>query len=333
MSFFIYLDQNTLSELRQRKVERSEIDGIKFLNLALQSEQVTLIYSYVTLEEISQITNIEYIHEHIDLLGELSAKYINPLTSTLDDRSPKAIWTEYIEIKKENQEMGIDSLMHISQLFSRKISGLPVNESFDEINIMLKDSLNQLLTNCETHLTFNNQIPLNKDEKKQLIDMQTQMNELREKLDVLKPLEINSRQELGPNPFRETPEIKALQIEKMHTRDVVNTIERIFKTENNDFILEQYFDHTIQSDIARAYSLMNWAGYFPDDFTRIKKSKDRFNASNKDMQHVIAALDADFLISSDHKFRKKALACYAYVNSKTVVCSPKEFINNHCKFV
>ncbi|WP_205531082.1 hypothetical protein [Pectobacterium brasiliense] len=87
-----------------------------------------------------------------------------------------------------------------------------------------------------------------------------------------------------------------------------------------------------QTDVVRAYNLMNWAGYYADDFTKNKKGKDRFNASNKDMLHVAAALGTNFLISSDIKFRKKAMACFAYIDFKTIVCSPKEFIERYFKF-
>ena len=69
-----------------------------------------------------------------------------------------------------------------------------------------------------------------------------------------------------------------------------------------------------------------------EDFTRIKKGKDRFNASNNDMQHAISAIGVNFLISSDVNFLKKVQACYAYVDCQTIACSPKDFIETYCKF-
>lgn len=78
---------------------------------------------------------------------------------------------------------------------------------------------------------------------------------------------------------------------------------------------------------------MNWAGYFADDFDKVTKRGDRFNASNNDMQHAISALGVDFLISNDNAFLRKSEACYAYTNQKVKVCTPKHFLDNYCKFV
>ena len=44
--------------------------------------------------------------------------------------------------------------MEISQLSSRKISGLPIDESFSEINEKLKVNLGTLIFNCESQVTI-----------------------------------------------------------------------------------------------------------------------------------------------------------------------------------
>src|SRR5690606_2304419 len=162
---------------------------------------------------------------------------------------------------------------------------------------------------------------------------QIQMDETREKIPSLQAPEIDSGQSLGPQSFREISEIKSLEIQSMDANHVVRAIESTFNLENSNFKLSDYFEETPQTDVARAYSLMNWAGYYADDFTKAKQGKDRFSASNNDMLHAVAACGVNFLISNDIKFRKKATACFAYINSSTIVCSPKEFIENHCKFV
>lgn len=333
MNFLIYLDQNTLSDLRQRKVEEAENDKLKLLKFVIKSEQVTLVYSHVTLEEILQIPRVEYQQEHIDLLTELNAQYIEPLTRQLNNKCPEDIWNEFLENNQSNINLGINSLIAVSQLSLRKISGLPVEENFTEINDKLKDNLDTLLTNCEFMLASIDIPSLGEQERYSFFDMLNQINELQEKTKSLKAPDISNELQLGPQPFRDIPEIKALEIEGMNANHVVNAIEEVFKKENSNFILEPYFEKKPQADVIHAYSLMNWAGYYADDFTKIKKGKDRFNASNKDMQHVAAALGSNFLISNDVKFRKKAIACFAYVGFTTVVCSPKDFIEQYCKFV
>lgn len=336
MSYIIYLDQNILSDLRQKKIDSVGNNDNRLLKLALKSEQSTVVYSYVNLQEILQIEKIEYRQEHIEVLMELSAQYIEPSTGQLKTTNPEMIWNEYLEIIKTNNEIGVDSLMYTQQLFSRKISGLPVRESFEEISNLLKDNLNNLLTQCEIQIPkiyLDDFASLDEGQQIQLTEIKTRINEFREAIKNLKKLEINNNQDLGPKQFREIAEIKSLNIENVEVNNVVNTIEKIFKQENSGFSFEQYFDNTVQSDVVRAYSLMNWAGYYADDFTKKSKSKDRFNASSNDMQHVSSALGADFLISNDNKFLKKAIACFAYVDCKTVVCNPKDFIEKYCKFV
>jgi hypothetical protein len=71
--------------------------------------------------------------------------------------------------------------------------------------------------------------------------------------------------------------------------------------------------------------MLNWVGYYPDDFTKIKKRSDRFIASQHDMMHAMFGRYADYLISGDNRFRKKASASFAYLKLQTTVVSPEEF--------
>ncbi len=333
MSFLIYLDQNILSDLRQRKIEKSQNEQFRILRHVLKSEQVTVVYSHVTLDEILQIPKAKYRQEHIETLIELNAKYIEPLYRTLSKQEPEKVWCAHLENKQSNADIGITSLMEISQLSSRKISGLPTVESFPEINGKLKESLSTLLSNCEQQLATINVDNLDEPLKSYFTNMQSQMDELKLKSSSLQAPEISSEQQLGPKPFREIPEIKALEVQSLDTKQVVHAIEATFKLENSSFNLADYIEDTPQTAVTRAYSLMNWAGYYADDFTKTKKGKDRFNASNNDMLHAVSALGANFLLSNDFNFLKKAKACFAYVDCETIVCSPQEFIEDYCKFV
>ncbi len=333
MSFLIYLDQNTLSDLRQRRIEESQNEQFRLLKHVLKSEQIMVVYSHVTLDEILQISKAEYRQEHIDTLAELDAKYIEPLPRTLSNQEPENVWYAHLENKQSNAALGITALMEVSQLSSRKISGLPIEESFSEINEKLKVNLGALISNCEAQLTSINVEKLDEPLKSYFVNMQSQLDELRVKSSSLQAPEIDSEQQLGPQQFRDMPDIKALEVKNLEAEDVVHAIEATFNLENSSFNLADYFEDTPQTAVARAYSLMNWAGYHADDFTRTQKGKDRFNASNNDMQHAVSALGASFLISDDINFLKKAKACFAYVDCSIIVCKPQEFIENHCKFV
>lgn len=329
MHFLIYLDQNILSDLRQRKIEETKNEHFAILKNIIKSEYTTLIYSYITFEEILQIPNIKYQKEHIDLLTELDAIYLDYLPGRLINLNPHNMWNNFLEDMHIKDEFGISQLMATSQLISRKISGLPVKENFMELHKKVKIDLFSSISYCENILNSIDLSHYGELGKTYKIFMLNQINQLKEKSQTFKPQKISNEQQLGPQAFRAIPKLKALEIKNMEANSVVNKIDELFKQENNNSTLEQYFEKTPLNDIVRAYNLMNWAGYYPDDFTKTKKNKDRFNASNKDMMHAVIASSCDFLISNDVNFCKKAIACYAYSGIKTVVCNLNDFIKEH----
>lgn len=333
MSILIYLDQNTLSDLRQRKIE--EIDNKEFtlLKRVLTSPDVIVVYSHVTLSEIQQIPSEQYRNEHITLLDELAAQYIEPLSRKLNNKAASDIWLAHLDNIESNKKMGISDLMEVSQLSSRKMSGLPIEDSFEDINQKMKLVLSDLISNCEQQLASIDVNALDESSKEHFLNMASQLPKLKEQSDALEAPKVESSQVLGPKPFRDIPKLKALEITELPVTEVVKAIESAFNYENSTFNWRDYFDDTPQNAVARAYSLMNWAGYHADDFDKVKKRSDRFNASNNDMQHAVCAIGVNFLLSSDNAFLKKAESCYAYINQELIVCSPKYFLTNHCKFV
>lgn len=137
---------------------------------------------------------------------------------------------------------------------------------------------------------------------------------------------------LGTRPFREYPPIKNLNISELPSTEVVFEIENVFNKEDTTTTWTDNFNDSIESKISRAYTLMNWAGYYPDDFDKIKKNHDRFRASNNDMQHATIASNTTFLISNDYAFRMKAIASYEYAGVHTIVCSSETFLEKYLKF-
>jgi hypothetical protein len=331
MSILIYLDQNVLSDLRQRKIDETENTIFSLIKLALKSDQVVVVYSHVTLNEILQIPKEEYREEHIELLYELKAKYIEPISKKIRDVPPHEIWSEYRENLISDEKMGTSFLIDINSILSKKISGLPMDDSFENINEKLKSGLSKVMENCLNALESININDLSDTEKEYFYNASHALNELKERGEKLEPFPTVIGQNLGPKVFREIPQIKSLEIEKMPCHEVVKAIETAFKIENSDLELADFFDGTPQSSVSRAYTLMNWAGYYADDFDKIKKKRDRFNASSNDMQHAVSAIDVNFLLSNDENFLKKAKACYAYIGSSTLVCTPNDFLEKYCK--
>ena len=333
MDTFIYLDQNTISDLRDRKLKEINDRSLNTLKRVLLAPNIQVLYSHVHLTEINQIPIETYQIEHIDLLEQLDAKYIDPLTKAIDVRVPHQVWEGHLENEVQNREIGITEVMRVGELSSRKLSGLPIEDSFEDIWKNLRSSLKTLLDGCTAQLESVNFEELEEPLRSHFVSMKEQLPELMAKSQSLETLSVPDSQELGPMPFRKCSEIQKLNIMQLPSNEVVHSIEKVFNYENNKFDWRDYFEDTPENRISRAYSLMNWAGYYADDFNKVKKRKDRFRASNNDMQHAMMGFGATFLISNDNAFRMKAMACYEYVGAKTIVCSLQVFLQNHYKFV
>lgn len=332
MGYFIYLDQNILSNLRQRKIDEMKLDEYMKFKSVLKLKDIISVYSYVTLQEISQINNEKYQQEHIKLLTELNAAYKEINSNRLTDIAPEKVWKSFLQTQKENTSLGIDATLISSELFLRKVSGIHVNESFDDINKQINNNLSSMLNYAEKMLDSVDPSTLPSELQKKMNDLKSNINKSTKNPSPIPPIVFDCDQQLGPTPFRELPQIRSLDILNADVNEVVDLIESAFRTENSNFNLSDYFEKSPQSDAARAYWLMNWAGYYSDDFTKVTKKRDRFKSSSNDLQHVVAAIGANFLISDDARFCKKAQACYAYIGISTIACSTKDFINNYCEF-
>lgn len=325
MPVLIYLDQNILSDLRGRKLEGAKNDNFKRLKDVILASNAQIIYSDITLSEINQIPRDDYKIEHIDLLAELSAKHL-PSIGNIREESPHRIWSDYLQNELDNGASGITQVIQIQELFSRKLSGLKVEESFSSLRETLQRSLYLLLKDAPEQLNSVDIDTLDESEKRQLIGLKNWLPDLLAKIDHMPLLDIPEYQELGPKPFRASEQVHTLNVMGLSPDRVVKSIEAIFSIENSAFDWGEYFDGKA-GNIAKAYSLMNWAGYYPDDFD---KKHDRFRASNNDMQHAIKASICHFLISSDVAFRMKAIASYHYAGVETIVTSPEDFLMKYC---
>lgn len=119
----LYLDQNVLSGLRDRRLREANDDLFYSLKKVLMSNVYRVAYSFVNLYEISQIQNQDYQTEHIALLKSLDALYIKPIDGTLVAIDPYKNWSEYQENEKSNHMFGIDHVDSSLELISRKLSG------------------------------------------------------------------------------------------------------------------------------------------------------------------------------------------------------------------
>jgi hypothetical protein len=298
----------------------------------ITASDMQIVYSHVILAEINQIPIDKYKVEHIELLEELNAKYIDPKSKKLSNDKPTQVWTDYIEnLNSENDILDFKNLALSIDNFSRKASGLAIKNSFEEIGESLANSLENLTKTIIDSLNINFHEDDFKGNAKQIKYVIEQMKKdlleiLNKRLQIANEFNRLDNLPLGPKPFREYKPIKDLKISELASSEVVLAIEKVFNAENSTSSWRNNSNDTLEDKIAIAYSLMNWAGYYPDDFDKIKNGKDRFRASNNDMQHAVMASKTTFLISNDYPFRMKTIASYEYAGSPTVVCSPQSFL-------
>lgn len=338
MNKLIYLDQNILSDLRSRKLKETADNYFVLFKNFLLKFNIQVVYSHITLAEINQISNDEYKKEHLDVLEELNAKYIEPKNKKISDKKPSQIWIDYVEyLNIENDILGFKNLALTLDNLSRKSSGLPNNNSFEKIGESLEDSIKNLSNKIINLLDIDiDESNLKEEYKGNISQIKSYMEQMKKDLPIL----LNKRLEsinklakfdsipLGPKPFREYEPIKSLNISELPSCEVVLAIEKICN-KNNEFNWRDSFEDSIENGISMAYTLMNWAGYYPDDFDKIKKNTDRFRASNNDMQHAILASNTSFLISNDYAFCMKAIASYEYSGVNTIVCSVETFLEKY----
>lgn len=305
--------------MRERVLAKSHDEELRALKTLATGKSVEVLYTATHLREIQQIPHESYRQEHLDLLCGLGAAYLTPVTNMLVRGHPQNVWTNFLENDSQNAKSGTESIAEIQDLINRKLSGLPVEQTFSELNATLHTDLQTILEDALGHFESTLTSDIGED---QLDSMKVQIESQLSQLKNMQGLDIPDDQELGPRPFRELDQIK--EVEELPAEKVIPSIEEFFRKENPDFHWSNYFNDTPENHIAVCYSLLNWAGYWADDFTSMKKGKDRFNASKNDLMHVQSGARCYLLVSNDVAFLKKADAIYKHLNIGTLPVKPGE---------
>lgn len=277
--------------------------------------------------------------EHIDVLEELNAKYIEPKSNKISNKKPSQIWSDYIEyLNSKDDILGFKNIALTLENLSRKASGLPIKDSFMEIGESLEDVLKNLSKRIIDLLDFDiNEDNLKEPFKENVPQIRNYIKQMKNDLPILLDKKLQNITQLtkfdnlpiGPKPFREYKPIKNLKLSALASSEVVLAIEHVLNQNNTSFNWKNSFENSLENRITTAYSLMNWVGYYPDNFDKLKKNNDRFRASNNDMQHAVLASRTTFLISNDSAFRMKAIASYEYAGADTIVCSAQNFLEKY----
>lgn len=164
------------------------------------------------------------------------------------------------------------------------------------------------------------------EKNKAVIWLKQKVSHLRKQAAELRHLEI-PKEQLGPLKFRDWLKSRGLNVDTLASNQVLPEIEALYMadTGKNFDWASRLIEDTIENRIILCYHMLNWAGYYADDFTKIKKRSDRFMASQHDMMHATFGCYANYLISGDTRFRRKASASFAYLKLPTTIMSPEEF--------
>lgn len=334
MKTLVYLDQNIISELRDRKLFETKNEQLMMLKSILMRSDIDVVYSHVTIDEIGQIVghenDEEYFREHYWVLEQLEAKYIEPSSKKLIDEKPHIAALNYLKNVRASYNTPYPYFAKILEDFNRKLSGLPVDKSLDEMGNDIKKSIDIIMNDAIKQINS-----LNENEHKEpirgvIVHMKEALPELlKNSLKPSSPFADIANTSLGTKSFREHELTKKIMDPNPSGSELVMEIKRRWEEWNPASDLSFFADNLTESKIFHAYTQLNWLDYHADDFDKVKKNKDRFNASQNDMRHASFAHTATYLISNDKKFREKTIVSYEFADVKTIVCTPDGFLKEY----
>ncbi|MBN2817296.1 MAG: hypothetical protein JXQ67_11480 [Campylobacterales bacterium] len=329
MNTLVYLDQNIISDLRDRKLFETKNKELMLLKSILMRPDIEVIYSHVTLDEIGQIHNTQYFHEHYRVLEQLEAKYIDPINKKLIDDMPYKVALNYVKNKRASYNTPYPYLEKTIEDISRKISGHPINKTPEEIG---NDTMKYMSLVVDYTIQQINLLDVNDYEepmKSLIINMQENIPRLlKEFMSNSNPFIDSNNLPLGTKVYREHELTKKLMSSEPSVSELVIELQERWQNDK-DILNSTFVNNLVEKKILYAYTQLNWFGYHADDFDKVKKNKDRFNASQNDSRHASYAHRANYLISNDRAFCKKTIVSYKFADVKTLVCTSKSFLKEY----
>ena len=329
MKLLIYLDQNVLSDLRDRKLytcnkvdfEKKYKSLIEFKYI-LKKPNIDVLYSDVTIEEIAQIKNDKnynkHFLEHYQALAQLDAKFIDIQTKEIIDKKPHLVALERTKNKKESYKTPYPYLEQSLLNLVKNQLELPTDKSASENHEVLHIANNEIFDIAILQLK-------NIGHYEYVDFLENEREKMNKALSVIKD---NLDTKYNIKQYRSDERIKKIMDNNPTISDLIQELEKRWDDEMKLLGSSSIFN-TIVHKINFAYTQLNFIGYKADDFTKVTKNKDRFNSSFNDMRHASSAYISDFLISSDKKFIEKTKICYKFANVKTIACTVDEFLEKY----
>ncbi|MBU5615666.1 hypothetical protein KPY62_00825 [Psychrobacter sp. TAE2020] len=309
----IYLDQNVLTELRINKLYANDLKFVQLLKLLI-SKEYTIVYSRVTLSEIYNIGNKDYIEEHLKTLKLLNAIYLNSIF-TLDEHDVTNIYENFVK----SYENKFSKKIHFSaKNFIKKLNGINVGiTTKDSFNNMLSEAIDMPFSYLNERLPI--MIRANKYISKKAAGFTIKyFSSISDELLDFDPVKFRQYIKIDT-------EVKAIEAEQA----MFVAIKALCDYDPHFINIFQFNENNIETKIEFFFNFLNWIGYYPDKFQNDTNKKGFHAASMRDAAHAGTAWHFDYVISDDYNFRQKTRACYAYVGSKTKVLSIDEFLSLH----
>lgn len=299
-------------------------------------QDVDVIYSETTINEIGQILDkaqdkgAEYFYEHYYVLEQLKAKFIDPSNKKLINEKASEVALNYLKGVRNSYNTPYPHFLNTLEEYSRKISGLPIEKSLSDITKNMINDTNNIANDSISQLNNLNENDFEEPMKSIIAAMKKDIPELIKKsLPSTTPFVDVENITFGTKAYREHELTKKVMDSNPSPNDLVIELKKRWKEENSFLNLNAFIKNQEEIKIFYAYTQLNWLGYFADDFTKVKKYRDRFNASQNDMKHASYASMATFLISNDEKFREKTIICYMFADVKTIVCSVETYLEKY----
>lgn len=299
-------------------------------------QDVDVIYSETTINEIGQILDkakdkgAEYFYEHYYVLEQLEAKFIDPSSKKLINEKASKVALQYLKGVRSSYNTPYPHFLNTLEEYSRKISGLPIEKSLSDITKNMINATNNIANDSINQINNLNENDYEEPMKSIITAMKKDIPMLIKKsLPSTNPFVDVENINFGTKAYREHELTRKVMDSIPSPNELVIELKKRWKEENSFSNLNAIIKCPEESKIVYAYTQLNWLGYFADDFTKVKKNTDRFNASQNDMKHASYASKATFLISNDEKFREKTIVCYMFADVKTIVCSVETYLEKY----
>lgn len=322
-----YLDQNVWDFL-----VKGRLDSID--HMLRDRGQYQVIYSHVTLEEISRIKAPEKRKPFLDYLERLDAYYLeveSGETGYLRNHRPTYLYNElFPEPSGDEMDNVTEAAIHSMEQLLFKMTGGRQGVDLDSVLGEGKDSFEALLVMLRQSAKEMGIDEALYDEY--LAEMQGRYSSAADGISKHFEEAVPDTTEFdGIKVFRDFTSLGPLQLNNIEPPGVIEQIwERLKGSgvfESDQVTIDMIFgdglaDFTGQgkmSTIQRInsiYHMLNWIGYFSDPKMNSERN---FRAALSDQGHAGYAAYAGIVLSRDERFVKKATATYEYLNIQTEV--------------